>query len=586
MDAALVALEGGACFRGVLEELLHGLSPEMADRLMQLLREARGAWVPLLRGPRGRALFVGNALSGVTVPLAFCGYDVTVVDASEERLRFGWHRTQAQAPDRSCGVLHDDATHLPFPDGCFDLAVLDATGGGAVARARDAGADEELRRVSRAEIVRLGDNRLGYKRSLGRRGVFRVPRPLEYARRALRPPQGERTLWGQRRALQAADFEPARAYALYPHSGEFALVVGLDGDGPRLQVGPMERRNRLKTVAHGLGLFPVFTPSFALFGARRAAALAAPTRLDRVLCALAERTGEPQPLVDQLVATRDNAAVVFTRPARTARDEGAPGSWVLRIALGNHQIGQIPRHAELLRRLPQVAAGVPVPELLFHGELEGLELCCERRLGGWTAPQYSGDRARVRRMLADAAQHLALLCGPPEPLDEASFERIFGAKVDLVARGVRASSALTWLDRLRAELAEELIGRPMPRALCHGDLRAKHVQLDDAGRVLGYLDWGSAADDDVPYYDLLHLIVHERKQEAGCSSGEAWRAVCGRRELRDHESAALDAYTRAVGLDEGLRAALERAYPVFVANVAESNWDYSRPHWLRQQFGL
>ncbi len=256
------------------------------------------------------------------------------------------------------------------------------------------------------------------------------------------------------------------------------------------------------------------------------------------------------------------------------------------MPLGTHQLEQIPAHAGALRRLRELAPDLPVPDLLFHGELEGLQLSCERRLGGSTAPQHTGDHARVRRMLEDAARHLALLAEPPRPLGQDDFERIFGAKIDLVARYAREPGTLRWLAELRADLAAELTGRPLPRALCHGDLRSKHVQLDGNGRVLGYLDWGTATEDDAPYYDLLHLLTHERKQEAGCSAGEAWRLVRERRELRSYERAALDDYARRVGLDDVARAALERAYPVFVAHVAERNWDYSRPRWLSRQFGI
>ncbi len=589
LDDALARLDGGEAFKPVLEDLLDELAPDDADRLMQLLREGRGAWVPLLRGRGGAALFLGNALSGAVVPLALAGFDVTVVDASGARLRFGHHRTEAQLPGRarpvSRPVRHDGRGPLPFPDGAFDLVVHDATAAGGTGAHAGGEVEAEVRRVARGELVRIGDNRLGYKRSLGQRGAFHVPGPLEYAARALRPPPGERTLPGHRRAAGGAGLERGRAFALYPHSGEFALVVGLDG-GPRLPVGPKERRNRLKTAARALGLFPVLTPSFAILGARRASGVPPTARVERVLDALAARLGEPRPELDQLVATRDNAAVCLTRPPGRGPAADAPGAWVLHLPLGTHQLEQIPRHAEALRLLRERAPGVPVPVLLFHGELEGLELSCERRLGGWTAPQRSGDVPRTARMLADAAQHLALLATPPAPLDADGFERLLGAKFDVVARHAREPGTLRWLAELRERLAGRLVGRPLPRALCHGDLRAKHVQLDDDGRVLGYLDWGTATEDDVPYYDLLHLLTHERKQEAGCSAGEAWRLVRGRAGLREHERAALDDHARAIGLDEDARAALEEAYPVFVACVAERNWDYSRPRWLHRQFGV
>ena len=43
---------------------------------------------------------------------------------------------------------------------------------------------------------------------------------------------------------------------------------------------------------------------------------------------------------------------------------------------------------------------------------------------------------------------------------------------------------------------------------------------------------------------------------------------------------------RTVGLAPEVREALERCYPIFVGAMAEANWDYSRPRWVHQQFGI
>jgi aminoglycoside phosphotransferase (APT) family kinase protein len=122
--------------------------------------------------------------------------------------------------------------------------------------------------------------------------------------------------------------------------------------------------------------------------------------------------------------------------------------------------------------------------------------------------------------------------------------------------------------------------------LYHADLRSKHVQVDRDGGVLGYLDWGTTEVDGLPLFDLLHLLIHERKQEHHISPGEAWRAVRDRRDLRDHEIEALDSYARTLHLDTRVVAAIDAIYPVLVAAMAEKNWDFSRPRWLHKQFGI
>jgi len=582
---ALAALENGKGFKSALEALLLALADEEADRLMQLLRESRGAWAPLLRvpalGAQGpRALLIGNALSGTAVALAVSGFEVTLLEPSLERLRFAHFRGESLAPGRTQALLGGDGPALPFASQSFELVVQEE---GLPRRGGPWGHDlGECRRVCAGELALVADNRLAYKRATGRRGVFVVPGPFAYARSALAPRAGERSLAGYRRALGAAGFEPPRAFALYPHAREFSQVVALDERGPRLAVGPKEELNRLKLLGWRAGLFPLFTPSFALFAGRSALA-DAPTRAERILDELWSRTGEGPAAIDQLIATRGNTVVILTSGAGGERDPR--GRWCIHVPLSPSQRAQVERNHATLELLARRFPVVPAPEPLFCGEIEGVYLACERRLEGLTAPQLTGEPAAARRMLADLARHLAeLVVEPARPLGEVEFEELLGRRFELVARFAVVPSTLAWLERLRGEAREALIGRSFPRVLQHADLRSKHVQVRRDGSVVGLLDWGSSEIGDLPYFDLLHLLVHERKQEAQLGAGEAWRLVRGGERLRAHEAAALEDHARRLGLEEGYRRAIEGIYPVLVAAMAERNWDYSRPRWLHRQF--
>jgi hypothetical protein len=232
-------------------------------------------------------------------------------------------------------------------------------------------------------------------------------------------------------------------------------------------------------------------------------------------------------------------------------------------------------------------AGVPVPEPLHFGRVAGVTTCCERRVPGWTAPQRAGDLPRIARMLSDAAEHFGrLLVREPRPLTAAEYDEQFGARIAIVKEHAAVPSTVANLERLDAEMRRKLVGRRLARVFYHADLRAKHVQIDRDGRVLGYLDWGTSEPIGIPYFDLLQLLVHERKQELDLKTGAAWRLVLGETELRAHERAALARYRAAVGLDEETARDFLALYPVFVAAMAEKNWDYSRPRWLHRQFGL
>ncbi|MDB2577210.1 class I SAM-dependent methyltransferase, partial [Planctomycetota bacterium] len=156
-----------------LEALVLELPDGESDELMMLMKESRGAWAMLLDGAAGRALFVGNSFSGTPVALGTLGFEVTVLEREPARLRFALERAAALAPGSSNAVAGGDCATLPFMDRSFDLVVLEgglpspATGWGFSA--------EELRRVCRRELIITADNRLGYKRSTGRRGAPAAP---------------------------------------------------------------------------------------------------------------------------------------------------------------------------------------------------------------------------------------------------------------------------------------------------------------------------------------------------------------------------------------------------------------------------
>ena len=567
LERTLARLAAGVAWKEAFEELLVELAPDAADRVMQLSREGRAAWAPLLAARRGRALLLGNALSGTSVALGRLGFDVVVLDDDALRLRLAVARGAALAKSATRAVCAARAA-LPFADGSFDLVV--AEDGAAEALG-------ELRRVARGELALVVQNRLAYKTNDLRRGKFEVPSPWRFLARALWPEGGERTLGSWRRRAGAG----ARAFALYPHSDEFSHVVGLDGVGPELYVGPKERGNPLKVLADRAGLFGVLTPSFLMLtraGPGR-------PRIEAALAEVSERSGEGPVRVAHWIATRGLSAVLLTEPADGA--QGERGRWCVHVPLEPSQDLQVAQHARTLALLRREHAGVPVPEPLFEGRAAGLYLSAERRLGDLSAPQLSGDRAARANLLADASRHLAqLVRGPAVVCDELAFERLLGRRFALVASHARVASTLSELERLRAAAREALLGRSFPRVLMHHDLRGKHVAVEPDGRVLGYLDWGTADREGLPFYDLFHLVVHERKQALGLSAGEAWRQVRDRRGLEPDELAALDGYVAALDLDPEVAAALGAIYPVIVAAMAETHWNYSRPRWLHREFGL
>lgn len=583
-DAPFAAQDAGAPFIETYEELLRNLDVIPSDRLMQILGEGSATWFTTLETARGDLLFLGNALSGSVPALSMAGFDVTVLDVSPERLRFGQWRNVSRGEERVRSIVGGQARWLPFADRAFAVVAVDRGFPGALPKF---GWDpDECARVCAGELVLVGNNRLGYKRSTGRRSIHYVPNPISWAANAIAPREGERTLAGHRRALAKPGFEKPRAYALYPHATDFTHVVALDANLPSLTIGPKERRNRVKLSGMRLGLFPVLAPSFLLVG-KRSGIPAGPLRLEGILQEIAAAIGETVPEVEHVVATRGQSIVVHTKARGSSGEDARAGRWTLHIPLSQWNLERAPRRNPTLESLRKRFPTVPMPEPLFSGIAGGMMLTCERRLGGLTAPQRSGDRGVATRILAESAEHFArLLVRPSAPFTSADFDELLAPKFEVVARKAGVASTVANLERMREELRARLVGRTMPRVYYHSDLRDKHVQVGEDGSVLAYLDWSVSEPEFLPYQDVLNLVVHGRKQEDDVPIGVAWRIVRDRDGLFAHEREPLERYASLLGIDDEVRRAIEAAYPVFVAAMAERTWGYTRPRWLHRQFGI
>lgn len=577
--AYLRARTAGKDWRASYESLMWELAEEQRGLLRQISKESHGAWHLLLESEGGRLLFVGNSFSGALAPLAANGFLVTLYDESVERLTLGLRLLEGQVAERCRGVIAATPDELPFPDATFDVVVCD------LEQAPSDSLLAELGRVSARELVVLGDNRLGYKRSRGGSWDFHVPGPLEYTREAVAPRSRRHSLIGWRRRVRRAGGGEPRAFALYPDRRDFAHVVSLDGPLPALHIAPGEARNKLKMAARRAGLFPILAPSFALITSREQAATPE-TRLDRHLAALADLTGEPLPLAEHLIGTRGNTAVVMTKPMR-GHSDGVRGRWLLHLPLyQGHQRG-LALHAHFLELLTRDFPQVPVPELLHCGEAGGLWSSCERRLGGWSAHHALTDGASSDQLLALVGEHLAQLqVAAGEPLTEQQYDEEIQPLFEDTLGGVRDTALRDSLKRRSNELRLRLVGRVLPRVVVHGDLRAKHIQLGHRGEVLGYLDWGTSLERGLPVLDLVHLMVHNRKQLEQRSEGEIWRELINPQTLRPRERDVLKAYTRSLDIDDRVAQALVELYPLFVGATAERWWPATRPGWFRRQFGF
>lgn len=568
---AVRTARSGAGYRRALEDLLAEAPRVVSEELLLLMKEGRGAIVTLLTIRRGRVLFCGPALSGTAVAAAALGFDVVVLDADRQRLRFSRERARALTPEATVEFVGgaSEAT-LPFVASSFDAVIAEDDGSTSPA---DFG---ELRRVAKAEILVVANNRLGYKRSTGRRGSF-VRDPRTIVREAVKPTRGERTLVGTRASVRG-DWSATRAFSLYPHAREYSHVVALDAPAPRLSIGPRERRNRIKVLAHRLGLFRLLTPSFAILAGREDLAS---DRLHGIVEGLASELGVPSPRIDVAIATRSNNMLLLTTP------EAGRSAWAVHVPLQPCKKGMVRTHFDWLGRIREKHPDVPVPEPLFAGDVDGVYVAAARRVGGLSGTELTGDRAGTRRMIASAGAVLAsLLEQEPTLVTDALFDELVQARVDLAASRARTERTAGDLRRRSDDLRRALVGRSIRLATYHADMRAKHVRVSPAGDVLALLDWGASEERFLPLADLFQLVIHQREQEISGTLGDAWRSSSQPGARRGYEREALDRYADAAGLEQADLETFVSAFPLFVAGMSEKTWDFSRPHWVARQFGL
>jgi hypothetical protein len=576
LDVWSAARARGAGPKAGVEALLRHLPRERRERFLQLNKESRGVWALLLSARAGRALFVGSPLSGAVVPLAALGLDVVLLDVEPRRLLCAIELAGEQVSRPARGVAAH-AHALPFRERSFDVVACD------VAHVDDA-LLAELRRVCDGELFVAVDNRLGYKRSSGRAWELSVPGPLEYAVRAARPRSGERALRGWRSALARDGFAPPAAMALYPDRRDFAQVVSLDARAPALHVGPNERRNRVKLLGNALGLFPHLTPSYGLLTSR--GPRAGPSRLQRALDFLAERTGEGACEVEHLIGSRGNVGIVMTRRP-DAGAEQPRGRWLLHVPLYQGHRPGMELHFRMLERVRREFSAVPAPEPLYCGDAAGVWLCCERRLPGFGAHHHLRDLRDVEDLLAQLAPQLATLrVREARPFDDGQFEREVAPHFEATLATLDEPETRRALEALRERARSALRGLALPRVLTHSDLRAKHVQIGADGRINGWLDFGTCSLSELPGLDLLHHFVHDRKQLFGHADGRSWRTFLDPTGPTAAERAAFESYARALDLDlEALRS-VALIYPAFVGSTAARNWSLARPGWFREHFQL
>lgn len=560
-----------------------------ARRLEWAGREALGAAILLAPPkPQAKTLIGGSGVLGTSAALAALGADVTLLDTDLDGLRLARARS-ASAPGRIEAILGGGEQHLPFEDGSFDRIVLPDAPGGLPRAHHESPAEAWLRWLHEAArvltpngcLIALATNRFAYKRFGGVHGSYLRPSASGVLHQ-LSGAAGDRTARGYKKSLRAAGFARVVGYSPYVSHLDYSMLVNLNTRmPPHLEVGRRERANLPKWWGFRAGLFEAFTPSFAWVAGR--SARPEPSALERAAARALERVFNvrEEPVIERVLATRGNAVIAWVR----ARGHDSSRELLLRWPLCSKEQRLGAAHLAMAESIHRKEPSIPVPKSYGELEIEGCRVYLEEWLPGENSSQQTGEVILRERTLRDLAQHLARLGDQPTLLSGSELEEVVFARGRRVAARLRDAEMASRVERLSRRVGAMLRDHAVPLVTSHGDLRAKHVLVDSKGAVTGLLDWGTAREKNLPLFDLLHFILHDRKQELHDPLDAAAIRALHPRSFRPHEEAALSEYCARTGVDAHVRRACELWYPIEVATTAYDHWDFDRPRWVESNFG-
>jgi hypothetical protein len=246
------------------------------------------------------------------------------------------------------------------------------------------------------------------------------------------------------------------------------------------------------------------------------------TYLPSILADLADAgvAGKPADWVERRAVPGD-PAIFLVGP------EGGLPLAAVRIARGPSGRRGLSRAAAALTSIPSLlggaeagtAAAALLPGLLASGEANGRAWLAEGALPGQSGRGLVSDpveRAVLLRRMTTAIVAIHAAGTVRTPVSGAQL----GAWVDrrvavvraIVEAGRHPPTHVAALERLGSELGSAIRGRELSTGWIHGDLWPANVLVDQASHQLtGLVDWDSAAPDELPLHDLLHLALTTRR---------------------------------------------------------------------------
>jgi len=489
---------------------------------------------------------------------AEAGLLVTVIHPCPVTVRIIKHRL-ASTDLANVEVIHapSGSDRLPFPDGRFDAFIHHDVAATLLANRTAASSpfasltstlfDEAFRVLKSGGFAHFGaKNPYGYTRLLER-----LRHPLN-SRSGTSQPTSIRRL---KRLARRAGFQDLRAYPYIVENDRVAEIIA--PSGYRSTRNSLEASEQFKQIILGKTGAGYLAPAYGLVCAKNCA-LAPP--LQNFIEDLTSRkilsriSGEDSgfrrylSLPGKVIVTlgkaadsNENIIIIIPKVPRV-------------LAWRRKEIGIVNKARALS---PFFAARLP--QLYTECSVSGEAYFTISEIPGMTIDRRVRHLDKLTSNAVDFLIRFNRVTSRDTIIDDAIFAELFGALIGQVI----ATYPITRpnMERIEAHLRRAVHGRSLVTVWLHGDYKLENLIFDKKTlEINGIIDWEHSCRNNLPWLDLMYLLVYNRIMTEGRDFFEVYRDVILNEHCTDRENAAIAAYAGALPVTPDMKTVLSCAF--------------------------
>jgi hypothetical protein len=542
---------------GELARLLGTLPRAIADQYVeQAWSYDQDGWRHMLPPlPASASVLCLDARFGNTAAaFAEAGLSVTVIHPCRYTAQIIRHQLASMNfPDVEVIHVSPESVKLPFPAGRFDAFICHDVV--ATLLANPTTASSPFARLSASlfgEVFRILKS--------GGFAHFGAKNPHGYARllKRLRCPLG--TLSGAsrlaslhrlKRQARRAGFRDFRAYPFMVENDRVFEVIppsGYSSNKNSLAVS-----ERLKQIILGKTGARYLAPAYGLVCAKDCA-LAPP--LQDFMQGLAaqkilSRVSDNGPGFKRYLSLPGKAIVTLEETANSTENIIVVIPKVTRVLTWRRkEIGIV---NELRALSPFLAARLP--RLYTECSVGGVPCFAISEIPGMTVDRGGRYLERLTQNAVDFLIRFNQITAREIVIDDGAFEKLFRA----VAGQVTATYPDTRpvMERIETHLRRVVHGRNMVTVWLHGDYKLENLIFDkNTLEINGIIDWEHSRQNNLPWLDLMYLLLYNRIVSEGRDFFDVYRDVILPENHTDHEKSLIAAYAGAIPVTPDMKTVL------------------------------